>query len=343
LGDLAILQRHNIKKPWDVPGGLMPNDEFRVLFNMEMPLGSQANSKPRTSGLRFRSDPVLLQKIKDWSPGFAALATNHILDSGEEGLAQTIELLNQAGFETFGAGSTQEEVNQPLTWKTKEGSLAIINWVFPETNPDWFSIPGPSCWPGLEAAESIIRDLKSQVDWVVLFLHWSDECFSYPRPEDRHIARALAQMGADMIIGHHPHVVRGMEVFGNCPVLYSIGNYFFSEISVPNGGGIVRQAPRNRESLGVLLTFEQGKKLSYQLLSLWNDHTQTRRDQLRRATRRLERSSLPFQKLDAEQYHNWYKEHRRRFDRWGYRWHFGIWSLGMREITQRIAHIFQSS
>ena len=53
---------------------------------------------------------------------------------------------------------------------------------------------------------------KGEADWVMVVVHWSDELFPYPRPEDRATARELAQMGADLVVGHHPHVVRGMEI-----------------------------------------------------------------------------------------------------------------------------------
>ena len=341
IGDIANTQKQSTQQKWAPPGGLPLNDEVRVLFNMELPLGGVVNPKLRTSGPRLLTDPELLQKIKGWSPGFAALATNHMLDSGEDGLKQTIDLLQQAGFESFGAGSTLEQITKPLIWHTKEGCLAVINWVFPETHPDWMLIPGPNCWPGAEAAERTIQDLKSQTDWVMVFAHWSDECFPYPRPEDRIMARSLVRMGADVVVAHHPHVVRGMELIGTCPVFYSIGNYFFSDHPDANGGWIVRQAPRNRESLGILLSLQRGMKPEYQILSFWSSRGQTILDPIRRAARRFESVSRPLKQLDENQYREWYKMQRRRFDRWGYRWHFGIWSLGIRGVKRRVMRLFK--
>jgi hypothetical protein len=77
-----------------------------VLFNWELPIGNTVNPTPRSSGPRLLAHPDSTRVIKRWSPGFATLATNHILDAGEEGLATTIESLKHAGFITLGAGGT---------------------------------------------------------------------------------------------------------------------------------------------------------------------------------------------------------------------------------------------
>ena len=139
------------------------------------------------------------------------------------------------GFQTIGAGLSVDDIQKPLFWETVEGKIAIVNWVFPETHPDCETAIGPNCWPGLGEAKLIIQSLKKNANWVFVLVHWSDEDFSFPRPEDRLLARELAGMGADMIIGHHPHVVRGMEIIGSCPVFYSLGNYFFSNFEGPPG------------------------------------------------------------------------------------------------------------
>jgi len=281
-----------------------------------------------------------LKKIRGWSPGFATLATNHILDAGAEGLANTIDSLNRAGFITVGAGRSNEEIVQPLLWETKEGQLAIVNWVFPETHPDLMSVPGPNCWQGVEEAKRTIQALKNQVDWVIIVVHWSDELFAYPRPEDRATARELAQMGADLVIGHHPHVVRGLEIINSCPVFYSIGNFYFSDISDHHGGWVEKQAPRNREGLGVQITLERGQKPEYRVLSFWQRREQVVLDPIRRAQRRMELVSRPLQRFPGPEYAHWHAVEHARFDKWGYRWHFGMWQLGRRGLARLFSRLW---
>jgi hypothetical protein len=327
VGDIALAEEG--LKQWQLPMATAPSEQARVLFNWELPIGGTTSPIPRSSGPRLLAHPDSPAAIRGWAPGFAALATNHILDAGAEGLADTIGLLHQAGFRTVGAGLTQEEITRPLFWETEEGRLAIINWVFPETHPDWMAAPGPNCWPGLEGANRAVQDLRQRADWLVIVVHWSDELFPYPRPEDRAIARKLAHMGADLVVGHHPHVVRGMEIIGSCPVFYSIGNFYFSDLADHHGGWVVKQAPRNREGLGVQIGFERGRKPEYQAVSFWQAGGRAVTDPARRAARRMEWGSRALRRFQDLEYSEWYADQRANFDRWICSWHFGVRRLGI--------------
>jgi hypothetical protein len=332
VGDVALAEEG--LPQWAFPGGTTPGEKARVLFNWELPLGDTLNPIPRTSGPRLLAHPDSPRVIGRWSPGFAALATNHILDAGAEGLVHTIESLGQMGFTTVGAGRSHEEIERALFWETSEGRLAILNWVFPETHPDWMAVPGPNCWPGPDEAKKTVEQARGEADWVMVVAHWSDEIFPYPRPEDRATARELAQMGVDLVIGHHPHVVRGMEVFGACPVFYSIGNLYFSDIADGHGGWIAREAPRNREGLGIEISFRRGKKPEYRILSFWRARREVVHDPIRRAHQRMARTGRPLRRFQDSGYIDWYAVQRSRFNKWGYRWHFGVWQLGRRGLAR---------
>jgi hypothetical protein len=334
LGDIAITEKD--MPPWEPPGDLHPGEDTKVLFNWELPISDRINPVPRSSGPRLLAHPESWRAIQKWAPGFAALANNHILDAGEGGLIKTLELLNQAGFTTVGSGLNHEEIRKPLLWETAEGRLAIVNWVFPETHPDWMAVPGPNCWPGLQAAKTAIQDLKKQADWVLVVVHWSDELFPYPRPEDRLIGRQLAQSGADLVIGHHPHVVRGEELFDDCPLFYSIGNFYFSGILDQRSGMIVRQAPRNRESIGVQISLQRGKKAEARTLSFWQKGRYSGLDIKQRGKKRINKVSQPLRLFSDSAYNEWYRSRRAWFDKWSYRLHFRLWELGIGGLVRCI-------
>jgi hypothetical protein len=329
VGDIAISSQAGAS--WPAAGGFIPGNEARILFNWELPLGSSLNPSPRSSGPRLVSHPGSLEALKNWAPGFVALATNHILDAGAAGFSDSLAALHRAGFQTVGAGASTGEIQQPLIWETSEGKLAVVNWVFPETHPECGLVPGPNCWPGLPEAEAQIHSLKQQVDWVLVLAHWSDELFAFPRPEDRLLARELAMAGADIIVGHHPHVVRGLEMVGTCPVYYSLGNYYFSDFKDTRGNWIVQSAPLNQEGLGVLVEINRARGLSHQVLSFIQVDQQTLIDPQQRAARRYMRVSAPLS-LNQEEYEQWYRRKRQRFDRWWGRWHFGVRRLGVRGL-----------
>ena len=339
IGDIAIAGNHVSEGLWSPPFVRVPGEETRVLFNWELPIGQNLNPVPREcGGPRILSGMTSPGVIHQWAPGFAALATNHILDGGEEGLDYTLRALQQEGFSTVGAGMTQHVIEKPLIWETEEGTLAIINWVFPEANPDWMHMPGANCWPGVGQASNLIRILKREVDWVMAFVHWSDEDFAYPRPEDRVIGRALAEAGTDIVVSHHPHVVRGMEVIGTCPVFYSLGNYYFSEYVDDSGSWKAKWAPRNREGLGIEISFKHGVKLEYKVISFWQANRSVINDPLRRAARRMKDTSKPLMRFSEKDYDRWYKTKRMWFDKIWIRWHFGIRRYGVGGLMRHKLH-----
>ncbi len=334
LGDIGLVDNRLSNTTWAYPIKASPEEEVRVLFNWELPVGDRVNPIPRKcGGPRLLSFPSSPEVIQNWAPGFAALANNHILDAEERGLVDTLASLNRMGFLTIGAGRSSEEICKPLLWETEEGKLTIINWVFPETNPDWMTIPGPNCWPGIDEAKVILHKLKQESDWVMVLAHWGDELFPYPRLEDRVIAQELAKAGLDIFVGHHPHVVRGMEVYNDCPVYYSIGNFFFSDFP---GNDALRWAPRNREALGIQISFKRGMRPACKSLSFWQENNQVINDPYRRAVKRMKDTSRPLKQYFSADYERWYFSQRDMFDKYWAKWHFGIRRLGFWGSVRRI-------
>jgi hypothetical protein len=336
LGDLGFSTEGQNGLEWEPPAGLVPGGLTRILLNWELPLGEKANPKPR-HGPRLFAKPEAARVIGRWAPGFVALANNHVMDAGVVGLAVTIKTFREMGFSSVGAGLGVDEITCPLVWETVYGRLGILNWVFADTHPEWLSVPGPNCWPGPEAAAQIISILKQSVDWMLVLAHWSDELCPYPQPVDRTIARGLVKAGADLVIAHHPHVVRGMEKVDGCPIFYSLGNYYFSDFDGQVKGWNLKPAPRNRESLGVEIDFRRGQKPEYKVHSFWQVDQQVNIDPKRRAERRLKWASRPLKK-DNPAYKAWYAVQRPLFSFWGYRVHFRLPQLGWRGLMRYASH-----
>ena len=74
------------------------------------------------------------------------------------------------------------------------------------------------------AMEDVV-ELRKQVDCVVVSLHWGYEYVEYPSPRQQAFARKLVRAGAQMVIGHHPHVVQGVERYQGGLIAYSLGNF----------------------------------------------------------------------------------------------------------------------
>ena len=81
----------------------------------------------------------------------------------------------------------------------------------------------------VKKAEAVVSALKGSVDWVIVSIHWGEEYDQYVNTAQQNLAHALIDRGADAIVGHHPHVVQGVEVYKNKPIFYSLGNFIFDQ------------------------------------------------------------------------------------------------------------------
>jgi len=195
-----------------------------VLVNLETPL----TRHPRVRGL-FSSDPRCAQAMKDAGVSMVSLANNHIFDVGEIGFMQTLDHLKDAGISYTGTGRNFEDarLGEPLQLNGVE--LIFLNYT-QFCNSGFASIAAE--YPGTlpldpELIVEDIRVARERASLVFVLLHWGFENQPNVHPKQVEIAHLLIDAGADAIIGHHPHVPHGIEVYKERPILYSLGNFVF--------------------------------------------------------------------------------------------------------------------
>ncbi len=163
------------------------------------------------SGFQFCGRPENIQGLK--YAGFKAmsLANNHIYNYGEEGLNQTIEELEKNNIGYF--------YNQEA-WFTKVKGTKFAFLGFDDTVQK------------LENSNirTQIEKIKSQTDLVVVNFHWGEEYQPLPNDRQRQLAELAIDSGADIIIGHHPHVIQPLEYYQDKPIFYSLGNFAFDQM-----------------------------------------------------------------------------------------------------------------
>jgi hypothetical protein len=144
-------------------------------------------------------------------------------------LEETLVALTEAGIQYAGAGRDLQEARRPAIVDLGNLRVAILcRSDVPVKSAVW---AGDGV-PGIAAAdrESVLADvsaLRDEVDFLVLCIHWGLEQYRLPTPEQRQFARLILNAGADVIIGHHPHVLQGFEYIDSKPVFYSLGNFIF--------------------------------------------------------------------------------------------------------------------
>src|SRR5438093_1220293 len=146
------------------------------------------------------------------------LANNHVLDQGEAGCQQLIESLQSKGIETVGLQDSGRSRPVILSRKgIKIGFLGYADYGFRTT-----------LMPLRERiALKDVADLRKRVGCVVVSLHWGFEYVEFPSPQQQRFAHRLIDAGAEMVIGHHPHVVQGTEQYHDGLIAYSLGNFQF--------------------------------------------------------------------------------------------------------------------
>lgn len=196
--------------------------------NLEHPISDRG----RDQGSRYslRAKPEAARALAEAGFDVVSLANNHIWDWGADALADTIAHLDAVGIRHVGAGMDEAEANRPLVVEVKGQSVAFLAWtnLYPEGLEARGANPGVSRFRDTEATQQI-RALASQYDLVVVLFHWGDEYQTRSSQAQQRIAQALINAGADLVIGHHPHVAQEIEQIGEGWVFYSLGNFVFDQ------------------------------------------------------------------------------------------------------------------
>lgn len=189
----------------------------------------------------FRADTNAVSYLEDMGVDVAVLANNHIYDFGEVGLLDTLDTLVNAGIPQVGAGRNLEEASAPLYFIVNDMKIAVVAATQIERldNPDTKGATENAagvfrCW-NPEKLYQIVADAKEKSDFVIVYIHWGTENQAELDWAQLEQAPKIAEAGADLIIGDHPHCLQGITYFGDTPVIYSMGNFWFNSKTLDTG------------------------------------------------------------------------------------------------------------
>ncbi len=213
--------------PESVYGDLLPilRSTDLSIANLESPL-SDRGAPVFKSGAVFKGEQCHIKALTAVPFDVVTLANNHVFDYGLDAFEDTLDVLNRNHVQWTGAGMSIKEAAAPLVINVKDTKIAIVN--FSEGEDLTFAGKGPGVmgWD-LSKVEDTIKALQSKVDFIIVISHCGIEYIPFPPP---YVARAFQKMvraGADIVIGHHPHVPQGIQFYKNTPIIYSLGNFAF--------------------------------------------------------------------------------------------------------------------
>ncbi|NLF29209.1 MAG: CapA family protein, partial [Clostridiales bacterium] len=197
-------------------------DDFTVI-NLEGPLTTGTTKRPNRP-FNFRGRPEYVEILSGSSVEVATLANNHALDFQKEGLLETTRILSDAGIGAAGFSSAH--------YAEKDGIrlcfLAFTEWDY-----------------SAKQIASVVRGERENCDLLIVSMHWGRELQPKATGTQRTYGRAIVDAGADLVLGHHPHVVGGIEKYNGKYIVYSLGNFCF--------GGNTN--PRNKDTMIFQQTF----------------------------------------------------------------------------------------
>ncbi len=199
--------------------------------NLETPL-TRGGREFLGKKFRFRARPETAGALKRAGFSVLTLANNHTMDFGGEGLTDTLQALDNAKLLHTGAGASLAQARQEavVTVRGKRVAFLAYSLTYPEEFYAGVGRPGAAQGNITWVSEDIVRARRS-AEYVVVSFHWGEELAPFPKPYQRRAAHAAIDAGADLILGHHPHILQGIERYKGKSILYSLGNFVFGSNS----------------------------------------------------------------------------------------------------------------
>lgn len=212
---------------------ILKNKDISVT-NLECPLTTN-NNPIRKSGPNLKAHPKTAAALRFAGFDVACLANNHILDHGDSALLETTNSCNNENIKTVGAGSNLQNASKTLYVKVKEKIVAFLNFTEHEHSIATDDRAGANPLDPILNHYQII-EAKKNADIIIIIIHGGSEFYSLPSPRMVKTYRFYADLGANLIIGHHTHIASGFEIYKGVPIFYSLGNFVFDRESVINSG-----------------------------------------------------------------------------------------------------------
>ncbi len=227
---IDLVEEKGFDYPFDSTRSLFRHSDISIA-NLEAPLthkGSRFENKTFT----FKVPPDFIRGIDNAGINVVNLANNHIVDYGCEGLSSTIAVLEDFDVAYCGAGA-DDTLACRATFLERGGiRFAFLGFSFTYPLDFWAkSDRCGTCHPTEAQMRELIYDCEERADIVVVSFHWGQEKRSTPKSYQIFFARRAIDFGADLVLGHHPHVLQGVEIYRNRLIAYSLGNYIFGSFS----------------------------------------------------------------------------------------------------------------
>ena len=216
-------------------------DAHIAFVNLESPLSDKGRRNPYKQ-YTFRGRPQLAEGLLEGGVDVVSLANNHTLDYGPAALLDTVVRLDDVGVAHAGGGVDASAAQAPALLITPAGIVAVL--AFTEIVPGGFEATSeqPGVNPSASERKRVLAAISSaskKADFVIVSFHWGTEYARQPGADQRSLAHEAVDAGADLVLGHHPHVIQGLEIYEGRLIAYSLGDFVFDHYSRETGEAFI--------------------------------------------------------------------------------------------------------
>lgn len=221
------------------------NEADLVIANLESPfIKNLASYEVSTGSFMFKANPLAIEGLKLANIGLLSLANNHSLNQGQQGIIDTIDILNENNILHAGAGRDKQEARSPAISTIGGQNFSFLAYAYPNDNSVASNNHGGIANMDIEEMTNDMASIKnSSTSTIIILMHAGTEYTTEPNWQQKEFARAAIDAGADMVVGHHPHWPQIFEFYQNKPIIYSLGNFVFDQMwSEETREGLLLQA-----------------------------------------------------------------------------------------------------
>ncbi|MCR5596149.1 MAG: CapA family protein [Lachnospiraceae bacterium] len=201
-----------------------------LAVNVEGPLYDVSVSSSQATGaasLLHSMDPGVSEFLSGIGADIWNICNNHIMDAGPDGIKSTLKIASDHNAQVLGAGMNINEASAPLIIN-EAGGIGMIGVGYQRAcRKADEQTPGCFSWSDHDLIRQRIEEIKSNNRWCIVIAHAGEEFTALPSPYTRERYISFLEMGADIVIAHHPHVVNNYELIGDKAIFYSLGNFIF--------------------------------------------------------------------------------------------------------------------
>ncbi len=231
------------------------------LFNLETPICK--NLKPiKKTGPNLQTNPIVIKGIKALNPSLISLANNHIMDYGEKGCKNTLDILTKNRISYVGVGTNKEKLKKYFILKDGNLKIGIYSCCETEFSNATRTTYGANYYDEFTTFDDV-KELKKQCNRLIVLYHGGKEYYRYPSPRLQKLCRKLVDSGADIVVCQHSHAIGSVEKYHHSTIVYGQGNFIFDrgDDEYWNTGMILEVTINKRIKINYLFHEKQNGKI----------------------------------------------------------------------------------